>query len=410
MFYHTLSNGIRIVFEQLPTSITSCGMIVDCGSRDEADNEHGIVHFIEHLLFKGTQKRNSQQIIDRIENVGGDINAFTTKEETVVYCSVLSEYTERAVELIGDIVLHSIFTEKEIEKERAIIFDEICSYKDSPSDLIFDDFEEQIFDNHLGHNILGIEKKLRKIKKNQLTDFYKKNYLPEKTVFFIVGNFDLKKIIRWAEKHFILHNNLFIQNDYYPTTDSRKKSEFYIPSTKNFKKKTHQIHCILGNYAYNYHDVNRLTFSLLNNILGGPNMNSLLNLELREKNALVYQVDSNYQPFTDTGIWTVYFGCDKNNAEKCENLVRKQLQKLCNKPLNNNILQKYKLQFFGQLAIANEHSETRALNIGKTFLRFGSVQTLTEFRTQIEKITSSQLQTVANEVFNQNKLSVLRYV
>ena len=410
MFYHTLSNGIRIVFEQLPTAITSCGMIVDCGSRDEANDELGIAHFIEHLLFKGTQKRNARQIINRIENVGGDINAFTTKEETVVYCSVLSEYTERAFELIGDIVLHSVFDEKEIEKERAVILDEICSYKDSPSELIFDDFEEQIFNNHLGHNILGTQKTLRKIKSEQIKKFYQTNYLPEKIVFFIVGNFDFTKIVRWTEKYFVFNNNFFIQNNNNLKANFRIKPEFHNPSTKIFKKKTHQVHCILGNVAYSYHHSNRLAFSLLNNILGGPNMNSLLNLELREKHALVYQVDANYQPFTDTGVWTVYFGCDKSNAERCENFVRKQLQKLCDKPLNDNILRKYKLQFFGQVAIANSVNETRALTIGKTFLRFGEVQTFAQFRAEIEKITSQQLQTVANEVFNQKEISVLRYI
>ncbi|MCL1868664.1 MAG: insulinase family protein [Paludibacter sp.] len=409
MFYHTLSNGIRIVFEQMPTAVASCGMIVDCGSRDEAENEHGMAHFIEHLLFKGTQKRNSHQIINRIENVGGDINAFTTKEETVVYCSVLSEYAERAVELIGDIILHSVLAENEVEKERAVILDEICSYKDSPSELIFDDFEEQIFDNTLGHNILGAEKILRKIKQKQISDFYQKNYLPEKMAFFIIGNFNLKKIVHWAEKYFVLNDNIFIQNNNLKQKP-RIKPENYIPSTKIFKKRTHQVHCILGNCAYDYHHDNRLAFSLLNNILGGPNMNSLLNLELREKHALVYQVDANYQPFTDTGVWTVYFGCDKNNAEQCENLVRKQLQKLCDKPLNANALKKYKLQLFGQFAISNDVNETRALNIGKTFLRFGSVHTFAQLRTDIEKITSQQLQSVANEVFNQNEMSVLRYI
>ncbi|MDR1653805.1 MAG: insulinase family protein [Prevotellaceae bacterium] len=407
--YHTLHNGIRIIFEKQPSNVTCCGMIIDCGSRDEADNEQGIAHFIEHLLFKGAEKRNSRQIINRIENVGGELNAFTAKEETVVYCSILHKYTERAVELIGDIVLHSTFPEDEIEKERDIILDEICSYHDNPSELIFDDFEEQIFDKYLGHNILGTKKILRKIKRKQITEFYQKNYLPEKMAFFIVGNFEFDKIIRWAEKYFVLNENLFEDKNINLKANSRQKTAIYTPATHIFKKKTHQTHCIFGNRAYKYSHPNYLTFSLLNNILGGPNMNSLLNLQLREKHALVYQVDANYQPFTDTAVWTVYFGCDKNAAEKCDRIVRRELQKLCDKPISNSALHRYKQQFFGQLAIANEINENRALNLGKSLLRFGSVKTLPQLHAEFEKITASQLQTVANEIFNEKQISILKY-
>ncbi|MDR2823629.1 MAG: insulinase family protein, partial [Prevotellaceae bacterium] len=307
------------------------------------------------------------------------------------------------------IVLHSAFPEKEIEKERGIILDEICSYRDSPSELIFDDFEEQIFDSRLGHNILGKEKILRKIKQKQIIDFYKTNYLPENIVFFIVGNFDFNKIVHWAEKYFTLNNNILNENNYNLKQNNRPTPEIYTSSTQIFKKKTHQIHCIMGNRSYEYNHDNRLIFSLLNNILGGPNMNSLLNLQLREKYALVYQVDANYQPFTDTGVWTVYFGCDKSNAEKCEEIVRRELRKLCTRPLNDNALRKYKLQLFGQMAISDEINENRALNLGRTFLRFGEVKTLTEMRAEIEKITSQQLQSAANEIFNEKEISVLKY-
>ena len=401
---HTLDNGIRIIFEPLESAVTYCGMIIDVGSRDEAESQWGAAHFIEHLLFKGTQRRTSRQIINAIENVGGELNAYTAKEETVVYSCVLNDYAERAIDVIGDVVLHSTFPENEVEKEREVILDEILSYKDSPAELIFDDFEEQIFGNNsLAHNILGTPKTLKKLSAENLRNFFTTQYQPEKMVFFIVGKLDFNKIIRWTEKYFRSEN-------FYKKNNFRQKPNSYLPEIKEIKKKTHQIHCVLGNCAYNYQNSRNLTLILLNNILGGAGMNSLLNLQLREKYALVYQVESNYQPFTDCGLWSVYFACDSKDFTKCEKIIRRELQKLRDKTLNINNLTKYKRQLLGQLAIANETNETRALNLGKSLLRFGEVKSLEKIKTELDKITVEDLQLVANEIFNEKQISILKYI
>jgi predicted Zn-dependent peptidase len=401
---HTLANGIRIIFEPAKTVATYCGMIVDVGSRDEADGEFGMAHFVEHLLFKGTQKRNSRQIINYLESVGGEMNAYTSKEETVVYASVLNEYAERAVELIGDVVLNSIFPQREMDKEREIILDEILSYKDSPSELIFDDFEEQLFNNHaLAHNILGCPKFLKKCKTATVLRFFTENYTPEKMIFFLLGDFDFKKIIRWAEKYFIAKNT-------FSNSKIRLIPENFIPENQEFKRKTHQVHYMLGNRAYPFSHPDYLAFYLLNNLLGGTGMNSLLNLSLREKSGLVYQVEANYQPFTDSGVWSVYFGCDAADAARCEKLVMRELKHLREKSLSDKMLKQYKLQLMGQLAISNEINENRALHFGKSFLRFEGVRTLPEIREALEKVTAKKLQDIANEIFNEKEISLLKYV
>lgn len=404
-FTHTLANGLRIV--HLPhqnTSVSYCGVIVNVGARDEEENQHGIAHLIEHMLFKGTSKRKSRQIIDRLEDVGGELNAYTGKEETVIYAGILKEFTERAIELISDIVQHSVFPKTALEKEIIVVQDEIQSYNDSPSELIFDDFEELIFDtNSMAHNILGSKKSLKSFNTQKLNHFFQSNYTSDKMVFFSVGAVDFNKIIRWCEKYF---KDLEIKL----TPNQRKTPVLTTPEIKTIKRKTNQVHCIIGSRAYDFHHNDRLTLYVLNNILGGPGMNSLLNLSLREKHGLVYTVESNYQPFTDCGWWSVYYGTDVENDTKCENLVKKELIKLCSNTISENQLKKHKLQMMGQLTISSENKENMALSLGKSTLRYGHFDSLEDVKQKINAITSQKLQQVANKIFRLENLTILKYV
>ena len=400
---YTLPNGLRIIHKPDTTAVTYCGLVINTGSRDETDSEQGMAHFIEHMLFKGTSKRRSGHIINRLEHVGGELNAYTSKEETVVYATVLKEYFERAMELVADIVLHSTFPQKEIEKEVVIILDEIQSYNDNPSELIFDDFEELLFAHHpIGHNILGKAEVLEKLSTADATQFIGKQYHPEEMVFFVLGDLNFNQLVRWGEK--------YLQTE---ITDKKNSARFapttYTPTRLEVDKNTHQVHFMAGNRAYDLYNPKRMGMYLLNNILGGPGMNSLLNLSLREKHGLVYNVESNYEPFTDTGMWSVYFGCDTENAARCEQLVYAELQKLRTQPISENALKKYKLQLMGQMAIAYEQKENLALSLGKSFMRYGKIEDLEVVKQRIEAIHSEKLLEIANEIFDPQYLSVLKY-
>ena len=401
---YTLSNGLRLIYKYDNTSVAYCGMVLNTGSRDEATDEYGMAHFIEHMLFKGTLKRKSGHIINRLEHVGGELNAYTSKEETVVFATVLKEYFERAMELVSDIVLHSTFPQKEIDKEVVIIIDEIQSYNDSPSELIYDDFEEILFANHpIGHNILGRALLLEQYKTSDAVRFVTDKYRADEMVFFALGNLDFKQMIRWAEKY--LQSETIESN----TLKQRHAPTEYTPQRIDVQKNTHQVHFIIGNRAYDLYHPKRLGMYLLNNILGGPGMNSLLNLSLREKHGLVYNVESSFQPFTDTGMWSVYFGCDAENAARCEQLVRTELQKLREIPISENALKKYKLQLAGQMAIASEQKENMALSLGKSYLRYGKIDTIEMVKKRIDAISSHELQEIAKEIFKEDQLSVLTY-
>lgn len=400
---YTLSNGLRIIHKPVVAPVCYCGMVINAGSRDERSDEHGMAHLVEHLLFKGTTKRRSGHIINRLENVGGELNAFTSKEETVVYAAVLSEHAEKAVELIGDIVFHSVFPAKEIEKEKVIVLDEIQSYNDSPSDLIYDDFEEILFDHHpIGHNILGEPELLQSYTREQMIAFVKRLYIPEQMVFYVVGDVQEKKLIRWADHYFNSNNNQL-------PVQWREKPNGYTPLRKETKKDTFQMHQMMGNLAYDLYHPDRIGLYLLNNILGGPGMNSLLNLSLREKHGLVYNVDSVYQPLTDTGMWMVYFGCDQSNLTKCERLTRSVLRKLVDDKFSDKQLQRYKLQLLGQMAISSENRESLGISMGKSLLRYGKVDTLDSVKAKIMSITGVKLQEIAGRVFDEAKMSVLTY-
>ena len=401
---HTLPGGFRLIYSRAQASVSYCGVVVNAGSRDELENEFGMAHFVEHMLFKGTEKRRSIHIINRLEHVGGDLNAFTSKEETVVYAAVLNEYLERAVELMADIVFHSQFPQAEIDKEVEVILDEIDSYNDTPSELIYDDFENILFSRHaLGHLILGDAGRLQSFTTADAQRFVKRQYVPGQMVFFFSGDVPFKKVLRWVEKYFEMPET---------TVDAplfRSAPNDYVPQTCVFEKDTHQTHVAIGNRAYDLYHADRMGMYLLNNILGGPGMSSLLNLSLREKRGLVYTVDSTYQPFTDTGEWCVYFGCDPDHADKCEELVYKELKKLRDNRLSEVVLHKYKLQLMGQMAIASENRENMAISLGKSCLRYGYVDDLSEVRRKIDAITAGQLLRIANEVFVPEQLTVLKY-
>lgn len=401
--FHTLENGIKLVHKYIPTKVAHCGFIINTGSRDELLFEHGMAHFIEHIIFKGTKKRKAYHIISRIEDVGGELDAYTTKEDTCIYASFLHNHYERTLELFSDIIFNSIFPEKEIQKEKDVIYDEINSYKDSPAELIFDDFEETIFSDHaLGRNILGTFESLKYLNKESISKFITENYHTDQMVLCSVGNIDFDKLIYWFEKYFASQKK---------RTRRKKRNPFdtYTPGIVRQKKDTFQTHCVLGNEAYKLKDERRTALVLLNNILGGPNMNSRLNLSLREKHGYAYNIESFYNPYEDTGVFGIYFGTDNGNLDKSLNIIKKELDKLTQSPLGKLQLQKAKQQLIGQLAIATENYSSLMLNIGKSYLLFNKVDTLDEIAAKINSITAEQLTKIANEIFNWNQFSMVIY-
>ena len=402
---HTLSNGLRIIHASSPTNVVYCGYAVDAGTRDEREDEQGMAHFVEHLIFKGTQKRRAWHILNRMENVGGDLNAYTNKEETVIYSAFLKEHFGRAAELLTDIVFFSTFPQHEIDKEVEVIIDEIQSYEDSPAELIFDDFEELIFPNHpLGRNILGKPNLLRGFQSANALCFTNRYYRPDNMVFFIQGDVDFKKVVRTMEKLTSTLNFPNSDSDYIRTSPLP-----YVPANLTLHKDTHQAHIMIGGRGYNAYDERRTGLYLLNNILGGPGMNSRLNVSLREKKGLVYNVESNLTSYTDTGTFCIYFGCDLEDADYCISLVHKELKKLCDKPLTSSQLAAAKKQIIGQIGVASDNFENNALDMAKCFLHYGKFEEREEVFRRIEALTAIQLQEIANEVFTESYLSTLTY-
>lgn len=401
---HILKNGIRIVHKPSLGPVSYGGYIINAGTRDEQTDEYGMAHLVEHLLFKGTTKRRPYHIINRMENVGGELNAYTNKEETVIYSIFLEEYFDRAFELLTDLTFNSQFPQHEIEKEIDVIIDEIHSYEDSPSELIFDEFENLIFANsQLEHNILGEPSLLQTFDTQKARLFTKKHYIPSNIVFFSVGKTNFKKIIRLAENS--LQKIEEANYDWKRIVPSVVK-----PKQVEILKDTSQAHVMIGSIAYHLHDKKRRPLMLLNNILGGPGMNSRLNISLREKHGYVYNVESSVNHYTDTGLFAIYFGSDKQNAEKCVKLIHKELKKMRDKQLSSTQLHAAKKQLVGQMAIANDQSENVALALGKSFLHYGHINSLDEIFKQIEALTSSQLLDVANEIFDEKALSSLIYI
>ena len=401
---HTLPNGIRIIHAPNQSAVAYCGFAIDAGTRDEAENEQGMAHFVEHLIFKGTQKRHAWHIINRMENVGGDLNAYTNKEETVVYSAFLAEHFPRAVELLADIVFHSTFPQAEIDKEVEVIIDEIQSYEDSPCELIFDDFEELIFPNHpLGRNILGKPDLLHQFKTEDALRFTSRYYRPENVIFFVQGNIDFKRVIRLVEK-------VTADLDSSASTFERKRPDIYVPQTKTLHRDTHQAHVMIGSRGYDAHNEKRTALYLLNNILGGPGMNSRLNVALRERSGLVYNVEANLTSYTDTGVFCIYFGTEHDHVERCIRLVKKELKRLCDKPLTSTQLNAAKKQIIGQIGVARDNAENTALGMAKTFLHYGEMDDPKKLFQRIEALTAKELWEVSNEMFAEDYLSTLIYI
>ena len=402
-FSHILSNGLRIVHLPSVSPVSYCGFAINAGTRDEAANEFGLAHFVEHMIFKGTEKRKSWHILNRMENVGGELNAYTTKEETFVYSIFMEEHFRRAFELLTDLVFHSQFPEQEIEKEVDVILDEINSYEDSPSELIYDEFENLLFEGHaLGHNILGNEQSLLSFDTNTGKSFLRRFYVPENMVFFSMGRIPFKKVIQMAE-------SLLSDIDYPMVSRNRVIPEKIVSVNRQVHKDTHQAHVLIGGRAYSMYNEKRLSLFLLNNLLGGPGMNSRLNISLREKHGLVYNVESNVTSYTDTGVATIYFGTDPKNKNKAIRLVHKELDRLREQKLSTTQLSAAKKQLIGQLGVSGDNREGLFLGLGKSFLHYNRYDTLPEVFAKVEKLTAEQIQEVANEIFAPEQLFSLIY-
>lgn len=400
---HTLENGIRIIHKQDKSPVAYCGLIINTGSRDEKEEEHGMAHFIEHVIFKGTKKRKAYHVLSRLDDVGGELNAYTTKEETCIYASFLKQDYERAIELIQDITFNSVFPPKELEKEKEVIVDEINSYKDSPAELIFDEFEEMLFkDDPMGRNILGKEERLKGFGEKEVRRFMDHNYNTDQMVFCSVGAVSFKKIVKWAERYFgeIPTNHRSFERD---------QVQPYIPQSLTIEKDTHQCHVMIGNVAYDFKHDKRLHLHLLNNLLGGPGLNSRLNMSLREKNGIAYNVESNYTPYYGTGVFNIYFGTDEENLMRSFNIIDREMKLLREKPLGALQLHKAARQLKGQMTISSDNRENLMLSMGKSYLLYNQVDELDVIYEKIDQITAKELQDVANEVLDPQKLSYLIY-
>ena len=405
----TLPNGMRIIHATNDSPISYCGVLINSGTRDEYDNESGLAHFTEHMLFKGTNKRRPHHIINRMENVGGELNAFTSKEETGVYTVFFEEYLERSIELLADMVFNSQFTEEQLERERIVILDEINSYLDAPSALIYDDFEQVVYNNHdLGKPILGTPESLMSITSETMKSYVQRQFKPENMVFFSLGSSPFPKVLKKIKKHFDFYAPSLV------TVQTEQPKPRIAPQadiTRNLaiEKDTHQTHYILGRQTFNMFHPDRVALYLLNSILGGLGMNSRLNTSLREKNGLVYTVESTHSLYSDSGVFSIYFGCDPSNTQKCLNLIQKEFHKLKNISLTPLQLSKAKKQLKGELGIASENKENLALDMAKSFLHFDRYITLPEITKQIDDVSPEQLQSLANHLLNSDKFSSLHY-
>ena len=407
---HTLPNGLRIIHLPSTSRVVYCGYQIAAGTRDESSGEEGIAHFCEHMTFKGTEKRNALQIINALEGLGGELNAFTNKEDTTFYAAISKEHFAQAVNVLTDIVFHSQYPQQEIDKEVEVICDEIESYNDSPAELIYDEFENILFEGHpLGHNILGKAEQLRTYTTEDALRFVRHYYRPDNAVFFAYGDVDFKRLCKMLA--IILEESGKRKEEREMSAAEYSLSTFHFPlsTQSSFIRElgTHQAHVMLGTRAYDIHHPLRIPLYLLNNILGGPGMNARLNLSLRERNGLVYTVESTMVSYSDTGIWSVYFGCDPHDVKKCLHLVRRELDKVMQKPLSATQLHNAKRQLKGQIAIACDNREQFALDFGKSFLHYGWEKDITHLYDSIDKVTAEDIQKVANELFATEKLTTL---
>jgi len=398
-----LRNGIRVVHRQVDRPVAHCGLMIMAGSRDEYPEEEGLAHFIEHVLFKGTKKRKAFHILSRMEDAGGELNAYTDKETTVIYSSFLETDYKRAIDLIFDIGFHSIFPEKEIEKEKEVIIDEINSYKDSPSELIFDDFEEALFPGHsLGMNILGTPEKVKRFSRKDILNFILREYGNNRMVFSSVGNISSKKLKQQLEKateHLVGKTS----------KHNRVAPPLYTPRRIEMEKSNFQTHAVIGTRSYPAGHKKSRTLHLLNNILGGPGMNSRLNLNIREKYGFTYNIESFYNPYSDTGVFGIYAGTDPGTIGKTLKLIDKELKKLREVKLGSMQLTKAKRQILGQIAMGQENNASLMLALGKSLLVFDRVDTFDEILDKIEGISAEDLQDVANEILAPQQMSSIVY-
>lgn len=402
--YFTLSNGFKVVYERNKSKAGHLGITFNAGTRFDPVEKAGIAHFLEHSIFKGTKKRKAYHILNRLDAVGGEINAYTTKEDICIYASFVKSDFLRAADLITDICFNSTFPTKELEKEKEVVIDEINSYLDSPSDIIYDDFEELIFKNHpLGKNILGTIDSVRSMTDADLVDFAKKYFHPSNAVISLVGNFTEKRVEEVLDKTF---GTIDFSDDF--TIEKEVKLK-YSPFHITQKKSNYQAHILLGNQAYEYRHKNRRAMVLLNNILGGPALNSKLNLNIRERKGIAYNIDSSYTPYQDAGFYSIYLGTDKKNIEKCIGLVKKELKKLKEDKLGKIQLSQAKQQLKGQISLSTENYSAQMLGLGKSYMIFNSIDGIESTFKKIDAITAEQLLDVANEVYNEEDLSTLIY-
>lgn len=400
----TLSNGLRVIHQPSDSNVVYCGYELNVGTRNEEPGYEGMAHFCEHVSFKGTKRRKSWHISNALESVGGDLNAYTNKEDTVYYAAVLKEHTARAIDLLTDIVFYSTYPQAEIDKEVEVICDEIESYNDSPAELIYDEFENLLFANHaLGHNILGTAERVRSFKTADAQCFTQRYYRPENSIFFLYGDVDFKRVVRLLER---------ATSDFSPSKPIIEPAlnQPLPPNMPDFIEKnhgTHQAHVMVGTRGYDIHDKRRMSLYLLNNLLGGPGMNARLNLSLRERHGLVYTVESSMVSYCDTGVWAIYFGCDPKDVGRCLKLVHKELDRVIQKPLSDTQLRAVKKQIKGQIGVACDNRESFALDFGKSYLHYGWERDLNSLFRHIDEVTAESMQQVAAELMQQERLTTL---
>ena len=398
----TLDNGLRIIHLPNTSKIAYCGYQIKAGTRNEKPGDEGLAHFCEHVTFKGTQTHTSTAIINKLESVGGDLNAFTNKEDTVFYSAIPVEHFAKAVDVLSDIVFYSIFPQAEIDKEVEVICDEIESYNDSPAELIYDEFENLVFKGHpLGHNILGSADRVRSFATADAMRFTQQYYRPDNAIFFVYGNIDFKRLVKTLEKLTPKQQQESLADEALAVTNGK------LPELTILNHDTHQAHVMIGNRAYSATHPLRIPLYLLNNMLGGPGMNARLNVILRERRGLVYSVESSMVCYGDTGLWAVYFGCDPHDVNRCVRLVKSEFKRLMEKPLSEKTLAAAKKQIKGQLAVACDNNENFAIDFGKSFLHFGDEKDIEKLYQKIDAVTAEQIQQVAKEIFDKDSLATL---
>ena len=398
----TLDNGLRIIHLPNTSKIAYCGYQIKAGTRNEKPGDEGLAHFCEHVTFKGTQTHTSTAIINKLESVGGDLNAFTNKEDTVFYSAIPVEHFAKAVDVLSDIVFYSIFPQAEIDKEVEVICDEIESYNDSPAELIYDEFENLVFKGHpLGHNILGSADRVRSFATADAMRFTQQYYRPDNAIFFVYGNIDFKRLVKTLEKLTPRQQQESLVDEAQMVANGR------LPELTILNHDTHQAHVMIGNRAYSATHPLRIPLYLLNNMLGGPGMNARLNVILRERRGLVYSVESSMVCYGDTGLWAVYFGCDPHDVNRCVRLVKGEFKRLMEKPLSEKTLAAAKKQIKGQLAVACDNNENFAIDFGKSFLHFGDEKDIEKLYQKIDAVTAEQIQQVAKEIFDKDSLATL---